>query len=96
MKGSLPALGVSTKMLEAFFIDLKKKDPTLKERDFLMAMYTLKLYLTSITWLDVGDSMSKHTGQNGKKLLQPLRHYILERSSFTHLIFLRINSFYSQ
>ena len=40
------SFGVSAKTLEAVFIDLKKKDPTLKESDFLLAMDTLKLYLT--------------------------------------------------
>jgi hypothetical protein len=40
------SFGVSAKTLEAVFNDMKKKDPTLSERDFLMAVDTLKLYLT--------------------------------------------------
>ena len=40
------SFGVSAKTLEAVFLDMKKKDSTLTERDFLMAVDTLKLYLT--------------------------------------------------
>ena len=38
--------GVSAKTLQAILTDLKKKDPTLKEKDFLLGVNTLKLYLT--------------------------------------------------
>ena len=37
--------GVSAKTLEAVFLDMKEKDASLKENDFLMAVDTLKLYL---------------------------------------------------
>ena len=37
---------MSAKTLQATFIDLKKKDPTLKETYFLLGVDTLKLYLT--------------------------------------------------
>ena len=37
------SFGVSAKTLEAVFIDMKKKDPTLSERDFLMAVDTLNI-----------------------------------------------------
>ena len=40
------SFGKSATTLEAIFVDLKKKDPTLKERDFLMGVDTLKLYLS--------------------------------------------------
>ena len=38
--------GVSAKTLQAILTDLKKIDPTLKEKDFLLGANTLKLYLT--------------------------------------------------
>ena len=39
------SFGVSAKTLEAVFVDLNKKNPTITQRDFLMAVDTLKLYL---------------------------------------------------
>ena len=41
--------GVSAKTLEVVFLDMKKRDPSLTELDFLMAVDTLKLYLTEHT-----------------------------------------------
>ena len=40
------SFGVSAKTLEVLFVDMKKKDPALSERDLLMGLETLKLYLT--------------------------------------------------
>ena len=41
--------GVSAKTLEAVFLDMKKRDPSLTEHDFLLAADTLKLYSTERT-----------------------------------------------
>jgi len=41
--------GVSAKTLEAVFLDMKKRNPTLTEHDFLLAADTLKLYSTERT-----------------------------------------------
>ena len=43
------SFGVSAKTLEAVFLDMKKRDPSLKEEDFLLGVDALKLYLTEHT-----------------------------------------------
>ena len=40
------SFGVSAKTLQAVFVDMNKKDPTITERDFLLGMDALKLYLS--------------------------------------------------
>ena len=41
--------GVSAKTLEAVFLDMRKRDPSLTEHNFLLAVDTLKLYSTEHT-----------------------------------------------
>jgi len=72
------SFGVSAKTLLAIFIDLKRKNPNMKEVDFLLAMNALKLYLTEKVMAGrwkCHEETYRHKWKTGVAAIAALRDY---------------------